>query len=221
MAVYGSRIGRVEEQAVTLGDVGPYSAAKTAVEHMAAGQPAVVILRPGCIYGPGSSQWSTRIAKWLRAHRIGDRGANGDGFSNLVYIDDVVAAIVRSLTAEHAGGRTYNLAARPRVRWNEYFMAFARALGAVPVSRITRRSLKLETRLLAPPLKVAEILAGRLQLGRDRIPEPIPPSLARLWAQQIELDSSRAERELGIAWTPLERGLGQTVAGLRGPGLPS
>lgn len=215
MAVYGSQTGDVTENAAMRGDAGAYSAAKAEVERMAAGNPNVVILRPGCIYGPGSSQWSVRIARLLLAHRIGDLGCAGDGFSNLVYVDDVIAAIIAALRTGGAGGQTYNLAAQPRVRWNEYFTAFAKALGAVPLSRITRRSLQLETRLLAPGLKVAGIVAGRLRLGSSLLPEPIPPSLARLWTQEIHLDSSRAERELGVAWTPLARGLDETVAWLR------
>jgi nucleoside-diphosphate-sugar epimerase len=218
MAVYGSRSGTVTEETPLLGDVGAYSAAKVEVERAAAALPDTVILRPGCVYGPDSSQWSVRIASLLLTHRIGDLGAGGDGFSNLVHVDDVVAAVLASLRVAGAGGRAYNLAAQPRVRWNEYFTAYAMALGAVPLRRISRRRLKVETRLLAPGLKVAGMLAGRLRLG-SLVPEPIPPSLARLWQQEIHLVSTRAERELGIAWTSLEQGLASTVAGLRRAGL--
>jgi nucleoside-diphosphate-sugar epimerase len=162
-----------------------------------------------------------RIGRLLLAHRIGDLGAGGDGFTNLVHVDDVVSAIVAALRAPPGTGvRAYNLAASPRTRWNDYFVAYARALGAVPVRRIARRRLQLETRLLAPALKVADILAGRLRVPAHRVPELVPPSLARLWAQEIELDSSRAERELGLRWTPLDRGLAGTVDWLRANRVP-
>lgn len=215
MAAYGGQVGLVSEAAPLLGDAGAYSAAKVAVEQAAIDQLHVVVLRPGCIYGPGSQQWSGRIARLLEWKRLGDLGAAGDGFSNLVHVDDVVAAILACLRLPSAAGYAYNLAANPNPRWNEYFIALGKALGAVPVRRIPRRQFELETKLLAPGLKLAELTLGRVGLLRRLIPDPIPPSLGRLWAQEIRLDSTRAERELGLRWTPLEKGIEDTVRWLR------
>ena len=217
MAVYGSQSGILNEDAPLLGDVGGYSEAKVAVEEAARGYPRSICLRPGCIYGPGSTQWSERIAKLIRAGRLGDLGAAGDGYSNLVHVDDVVAAIIAALGAPDAPARAYNLAAQPRLRWNDYFIAYAKALGAVPVRRISRRQLKLESKLVAPALKVADIVAQRVRPGNHWVPELIPPSLARLWMQEIHLDSSRAERELGLRLTPLADGLASTLSAARDP----
>ncbi|MEH3106993.1 MAG: hypothetical protein PGN09_06785 [Sphingomonas fennica] len=90
--------------------------------------------------------------------------------------------------------------------WNAYLVAFGKALGAVPVRRIGGRRLKIETKLLGPPLKVAEIIAGKA--GRaEAVPPPIPPSLARLFRQDIRLVPDRAEAELEVRWTPLQEGL--------------
>ena len=58
-----------------------------------------VILRPTCVFGPGSTQWTTRIARLLKARRIGDLGSAGDGGCNLAFIDDVVAAVLAALDA--------------------------------------------------------------------------------------------------------------------------
>ena len=218
MSVYGSARGTVTEQAPLLDDAGWYGAAKIEAEAhartYAAGGGAVVVLRPGIVYGPGSAQWSGRIATLLRARRLGDLGAAGDGHCNLVHVDDVCAAIVASLRTPAAQGRAYNLADPAAGSWNRYFVDYARALGAVPVQRLSGRRLKIEGKLIAPPLKILQILAAKAGLA-GRVPEPIPPSLVRLFAQDLTLDASRAESDLGLRWTPLAEGLAQSAEWVR------
>jgi nucleoside-diphosphate-sugar epimerase len=218
MAVYGAAEGAVDEAAPLSVTAGAYGAAKVAVERAAESCAEAIMLRPGCIYGPGSEQWSGRIARLLRARRIGDLGAAGDGPSNLVHVDDVVAAILATLRLPRVTSRAYNLAARPLTRWNDYFAALAGQLGAVPLRRITRRRLKIETHVLAAPFRVAGMVAGRLGLGPTLVPDAIPPSLVRLWGQQLELVSHCAETELGLRWTPLGAGLATTTDGVRRSG---
>jgi nucleoside-diphosphate-sugar epimerase len=211
MAVYGSATGRVGEAAPLRPDGGWYSEAKVRAEESARAYARaggrVVVLRPGCIYGPGSEPWTGRVGRWLRAGRIGDLGAAGDGTSNLVLVDDVVAAVLAALQEPRAERRAFDLADPSAGTWNRYFVRFARAIGSTPVRRISGRRHRVETTLLAPPLKIAEIGARRLGAGRLRLPEPIPPSLARLWRQDIQLDSRPAQALLQVAWTPMDRGL--------------
>ncbi len=213
IAVYGSATGRIDEDAPLLGDSGRYAAAKVEAERIARGYPRSVSLRPGIVYGPGSAQWSERIARWLIARRVGDMGAGGDGICNLVHVDDVAKAAVRALRLFDAQGRAYNLGLPQPPTWNEFFFRYAKALGAVPIRRITGRRMKLE-KLAAIPLKVTEILAGKAGL---KTPPPIPPSLPGVWRQDLRLDVSRAERELGIVWTSLDAGLASAAALYRKP----
>lgn len=204
MAVYGGQEGLVDEEA-PLDAAAPatgYGGAKVEADGLLRATGAVV-LRPGCIYGGGSPQWSVRIARLLQARRIGDLGADGDGIANLVHVADVARTAAAAVAAPGLEGRAFNLSMAGAPTWNGYFLAFAKALGAVPVRRIGGRLLKLETRLFAPALKIAEIAAGKAGLGTDRFPPPIPPSLLRLWRQEIRLDSTRAESALGLQWTPL------------------
>jgi nucleoside-diphosphate-sugar epimerase len=211
MAVYGSATGLIGEEAPLLADLGAYAEAKLAAEKLSSAHPRVVILRPGCVYGPGSVQWSGRIARLLQARRIGDLGAGGDGCSNLVHAADVAAAAVAALRNPAAAGQAYNLAMAGAPSWNDYFLAFARALGAVPIVRLSERRLKIEGKLLAPPLKIAEILAAKV--GRATlVPPPIPSSLVRLWRQEIRLSAEKAERDLGLTWRDLDEGLAETAA---------
>jgi nucleoside-diphosphate-sugar epimerase len=222
MSVYGAVRGDVAEDAPLQGDLGEYARAKIAAEALAAQCRRVVILRPGVEFGPACDLWSGRVARWLMASRIGDLGAAGDGICNLVYIDDLVDAILNALQRPEAVGGTFNLGMPDPPTWNDYFIAFARALGAVPVRRIGRRRLAWESKVLAPPLKILELAARRAGMPATLAP-PIPPSFLRLAGQEIRLVSTRAQDVLGLRCTPLRQGLADTAAwfhNARGPGAP-
>jgi nucleoside-diphosphate-sugar epimerase len=218
MAVYGGATGLITETRRLDGSAGGYAAAKVACEAMiqeysAAGGEAV-ILRPGCIHGPGSEQWTGRIGRLLRHHRVGDLGAAGDGACNLIHVDDAAEAILAALVRPGAVGQAFNLGDPDPGTWNAYFMRFGRAIGATPITRISARWLKLETKLLAAPLKIATIAAGRGKLHR-LAPDPLPDSLARLWQQDIRLDHRRADAVLGFPRTRPPRAIADAAEWFR------
>lgn len=208
MAVYGGEAsGLIDEDAPLLG-ADPYARAKIEGEQAVRGYGGPsVILRPGIVYGPRGAQWTLRIAHWLRQRRIGDLGAAGDGLCNLVYAGDVAQAAMQAILSDQSHGTAFNLSLPEPPTWNEYLIRYARALGFVPVARISARWLTIETKLLAPPLKVTEILARKAHLRGMRLPEAIPPSFLRLCRQEIRLDVARAEKALGLQWTALDEGL--------------
>lgn len=213
MSVYGNASGLIDEVAPLRADLGEYCAAKIAAEQWAAGYPRSVILRPGCVYGPGSTQWSIRIGDFLVAHRLGDLGANGDGYCNLVHVDDLIAAITTCLTPAmtQLGGAIFNLSTPNPPTWNEYLSRYGRALRAVPISRISHRRLSLEAKLLAPPLKILEAVLSAAKLSVPHVPPAMPPSLLKLMQQEIRLDVTRAEQVLGLRWTALDAGIDETA----------
>jgi len=207
MAVYGKLEGTVREEAPTDSSLGWYARAKCEAEaHMAAFARAggtVVTLRPGCVWGPGSELWVGRIARFLRAGRLGDLGAAGDGWSNLVHVDDVCNCVVAALRLERPAGeiRTYNLAAPDSPRWNDYFVDLALSIGATPVRRIAPLQLRLDALVAGPPLKLAQVAAARLGLSSSIIPDPLPPGLLGLWERHLWLDATSAENDLSLRWT--------------------
>src|SRR5665213_3576150 len=211
MTVYGSAVGTVDEASVLRADLGPYSLAQRLAERLAGSYSQAVILRSGVEYGPSCAAWSGRVARWLQAHRLGDLGACGDGLCNLVYIDDLIAVIRTALHEPGIEGEVFNVAASVKPTWNDYFTAYAIALGAVPVRRIGVRRLGLETRIAAPALKLAESLVSAARLRMLHVPPAIPPSLLRLCRQEIDLSTTRVESRLGARWTPLDRGLSQAA----------
>ncbi len=218
MAVYGPVSGTVDETSPLDGSSGPYARAKVACEAMIAASPTAaarsVVLRPGCIHGPGSPQWTERIGHLLRRHRIGDLGENGDGFCNLTFIDDMVGAILAGLRRPEAVGGTFNVSDPDPRRWNAYLSDLGRAIGAVPVARVSGRRFSAEVKLIAPALVVTERLLARSPL-RVNLPPAVTPSMARLWRQEIVLDHRRADAGLGFARTPPREAIAAAADWLR------
>ncbi|MGH9521041.1 MAG: NAD-dependent epimerase/dehydratase family protein [Terriglobales bacterium] len=211
VAVYGSAVGDVDESAALLPDLSPYGSAKIEAEQLAARYRSVVIFRPGIVYGPGSSQWSGRIGRWLLARRIGDLGAMGDGYCNLIYIDDLVAAILQAIRIPAMEGERFNLGMLTPPTWNDYFTMYAVALGAVPVRRISARRLALEAKALAVPRKIAELIVQRVGSKKLHVGAPITPSLLRLWRQELRLNVAKSHSLLKVDWTPLDVGIKRTA----------
>ncbi|MDB5929087.1 MAG: NAD-dependent epimerase/dehydratase [Polaromonas sp.] len=218
MSVYGPVEGTVHEEAPLNPGLGWYGRAKCEAERhvrqfvLQGGE--AVVLRPGCVFGPGSELWVGRIGRWLRAGRLGDLGAGGDGWSNLVHVDDVCQAIIAALGLTVISGElpVFNLSAPDSPRWNAYFIDLALALQATPIRRISQRQLQLDTRLAGPPLKLAQMALKRARWSRPGLPDPMPPGLPALWAQQIHLYSGKASQKLGLAWTPYTAGLQSSAA---------
>jgi nucleoside-diphosphate-sugar epimerase len=214
MAVYGAAAGRVDEASALPDGLGGYAGAKVAAERALSGHPNHVVLRPGCIFGPGGEQWTLRIARLLRARRLGDLGAAGDGACNLAPLDDVAAAVLATL-CRPVSGVAFNIALPDPPSWNAFLVCFAIALGATPVARVPARQLRLEARL-AVPLHAAALALRRISpQAATRLPDALTPSLLALMRQDITLDHRRADRLLGFARTPLGTALAQAAASLR------
>jgi nucleoside-diphosphate-sugar epimerase len=214
MTVYGDAVGMVDESQATVGQLNDYAQARLEAERIASAHPRLVTLRPGCEYGPDCYQWSERIARMLISRRLGDLGPRGDGYCNLVYIDDIVSAVLASLTVPNIDGQAFNLAVNEPPTWNEYFIRFGQILGAVPVRRVTTRRLIVETKALAVPLKISELAFNAAGLRPSWLPPAIPPSLLQLCRQEIRLDVRKAEAVLGLKWTQMDVGLKTAAASL-------
>ena len=208
MSVYGPLEGWVREDAALDPGLGWYGRAKCEAEQhigefVRQGGKAVV-LRPGCVFGPGSELWVRRIGRVLQAGRLGDLGLGGDGWSNLVHVDDVCQAVMAALRLPVKSGElpAFNLAAPDSPRWNQYFVDLALALHVTPVPRISQQRLKLDAWLAGPPLKLAQMALKYAKRPHSALPDPIAPGLPRLWKQHIHLDAQQASQRLELSWTP-------------------
>jgi nucleoside-diphosphate-sugar epimerase len=217
MAVFGDVTGVVTEDAAFGIGGGWYAEAKREAEKalatLASGGCSVVMLRPGCVYGSGSHLWVERFGDWLMQGRLGDLGAAGDGWSNLVHVDDVGEATCAALTAPVPDGKALvvNLVADDSPRWNEYLVALGCKLSATPVRRIPSWQLKLDAMCAAVPLRVWERIAPRLGVSARWVPPAIPPSLLSLFQQDRRLCSKRATTVLNVKWTPFAQGVSESA----------
>lgn len=199
MSVYGSSEGVITETCPFDPSHNWYAAAKCEAElHMQAYAQAggrVVVFRPGCIHGPGSVLWVECIANLLNSSRLGDLGKAGDGWSNLVHVDDVVKAIHLGLEMRLEDGEIqhFNLAAPDSPRWNQYFTDLAQSINATPAKRIHPLQLKLDSHVLSPVIKVSQRLLSTLGLRRftNHLYEPLPRSLVKLFKQPIFLNAQK------------------------------
>lgn len=132
--VYGAVAGDVDEAHPVGPGQSEYARSKIAAEracaeYVACGLP-VVILRPTIVYGPFSEVWTVKFVQRLLSGRWSLPEESCRGICNLLYVDDLVAAIVLALRSDQAIGETFNVNGSERVTWNQYFRALGEALGA-------------------------------------------------------------------------------------------
>jgi len=92
----------------------------------------IIILRPTLIYGPFSFEWATGIIERLRQDKA-TLVENG-GIANLVYVDDVVDAILLAIEKEEANGTTLIINNdEEAIQWKDYVSRFAKLTKIVPI----------------------------------------------------------------------------------------
>lgn len=217
MAVYGFDSAWMDEQSPLGGAGNWYAEAKIQAESAMAqftkyGE--VIILRIGCVAGRGSVQWVQRIGDLLKARRIGDLGSLGDGWSNLVALDDVCQVVVQSVHRSQSPGRleVFNLAAPDSPRWNSYFVDFAQLIDAAPPARISAMRLKVEGYAKAPAALIYKKIQRLVRFLPAWNGTTLPPSLIQLFHSAGRLETGSIDASFSIAWTPYEDTLRQGAA---------
>jgi nucleoside-diphosphate-sugar epimerase len=228
----------------------PYARAKGLAENwlrerMPDGRIAIVVLRPGLIWGP-RSPWVLRPASALvggGAYLVG----GGDGICNLMYVDNLARSI--DAVVRHAAPvpGLYNVADDETTTWHGYYAALAAGLGvdlamvrAVPGDRYRAglRGVLDEVRslppyqwlkgLLPPETRAAIKLWLRRALERDRPAQEgagaIPPVVERdMWhlqATRYPLPTTRFRATFGHQNAiSFASGLAASLAWLRFIGL--
>jgi len=152
--VYGRTEGAIDESFPLAGTEDAYGAPNIEAERACRefqelGLP-VSILRPSIVYGPFSKDWSIRLAERLRTGDWGVFPGIGDGICNLIYVSDLVSAILRAAREEAAVGEAFNVVGPDRLTWNEYFRAFNAALGFPELKVVPERKARLSAGLMRP-----------------------------------------------------------------------
>lgn len=175
--------------------VGSYARAKIAVERIlleaaAKGDIDVVVLRPGLVFGPGSTPYLTHLPHLgvLRGDRYLVFG-DGNVKLPLAYVGNVVDAIVRAGGTPAASGSTFTLVDDNLPTQREYVRHLA---------KLTGRNL----RLTSIPRAGAHLVGLGVE-GAARLARVNPPTTRRLLlgkTHKITFDCTRAREVLG--WTP-------------------
>jgi len=139
--VYGNQVrGPIDETAPYQSTGSEYADSKIEAEQLclaysAKGLP-VTILRPSIVYGPFGESWTVNVAKRLQSGNWGTFEAYGEGKCNLVYVDDLVAAILLAIRQPDAVGEVFNINGPDILTWNQYFQRFNDALGLPSLPKI-------------------------------------------------------------------------------------
>jgi nucleoside-diphosphate-sugar epimerase len=159
--VYGGAAGTVLEDAPLVETGAAYGDSKIAAERVcqeyAAKGLSVVMLRPTIVYGPFSESWTMEFAQRMLGGRWLLPESDCNGRCNLVYVDDLVLAVLRALEAEGVDGRAFNVNGPDHVTWNEYFRALAGSLGLPRLEAAGRGASHVGAMALMPVRKAAKL----------------------------------------------------------------
>jgi nucleoside-diphosphate-sugar epimerase len=150
----------------------------------------ITVIRPATIYGPGGKNNLVRVG--VKKGRYNIIFGDGGSIMPLVYVDNVVDALVLAARRDEAIGRAYNIVDDDRITQRDYIRRMGVALG-----------LQQSTTYL--PLGVVRLLAGGADLaktalrGGRRSPQGMFSRISRS-LQSVRYDTTRAKVELG--WKP-------------------
>jgi nucleoside-diphosphate-sugar epimerase len=166
---------------------------------------STTVLRPGNVYGPGDT---TTFYRLLAAQEQGIRGTLGGGrrLTSVVYVEDLVQAVVRALESEEAAGEAFNITSGEQVSWSELLGYSADLLGVRPWLELP----------LPLAWVLARLLAGAYRLFGIRSEPPLTPYRVAHVAYDFDFSIEKSQRLLG--YTPQvdwREGLRRTVEAYR------
>ncbi|MBL8854833.1 MAG: NAD-dependent epimerase/dehydratase family protein [Planctomycetaceae bacterium] len=234
--VYGpTRAGNVDESVALTALGRSYGDAKLEAEQLCATYSGrgvhVTTLRPSLICGPYGVSWSIGVVDRLQSGKWGIFEGFGEGFANLVHVDDLVQAIFLALEKPADHSRVYNVNGSETPTWNHYFREVNRQLGLPDLQPISAAKSKWNAWMMDKVRSVTGAIKARFQ---DRLMEiylrggwagqmmkrlkkqlentPSGGELQDLFTRQAIYKDDAIRRELG--YQPafgLERGIASTL----------
>jgi nucleoside-diphosphate-sugar epimerase len=242
--VYGDRTGPVPEDVALTRTGREYGDTKIEAEEICQefiqrGLPTV-ILRPTIVYGPFSELWTLAYAwRFLKGTWLLPV-SDCQGTCNLVYVDDLVAAILRAMTSEDAVGQAFNVNGDDQITWNDYFHALNNAMGLPPLASPRRSRARLSAALVLPVRVIGKFALNRLsglvvtlyqryavvkrcmRFAESVIRQTPSGSEFRMYSKVVSFPTDKAERILGYRPVfPMQDGVAFSAAWLRHHGHTS
>lgn len=230
VAVFGDAEGTVTEERPDQPGASAYGDGKIEAERVCRsfserGVP-LTILRPTMVYGPFSEAWVVEFVGRMRQGPWMLPPRDCQGPCNLLYVDDLVAAIELALHNPSAIGETFIISGADRATWHDYFVALHRVTGLPPLRVKSRMTSRISAAAMMPVRKVAKglmnqfgdailalykknALARRLMRRTEATIRQTPTmSEFRLYSRRVQYSTAKAERTLGYRPTfPMERAL--------------
>jgi nucleoside-diphosphate-sugar epimerase len=162
-----------------------------------------VLLRPGRVFGPGMTLLTPEVARKMGNVFV----VLGDGTRELplVYVEDVIDAIVLAAETSKFDGRVFHIVDRTRVTQNQVVRDY-----------ISKNAKKAN--VIHVPVAIVYSLAFGFEVLSKILKRPVPLSIYRVKSAlaRMQFDCIRAEKELG--WQPrigVASGLQETMAAER------
>jgi farnesol dehydrogenase len=177
-------------------------AARDVARRAASDGSPIVTLYPGVIYGPGPATEGDLVGRLMRDHLRGRLPGviAPERFWSYAFVDDVAEAHVAALTHPHPA--------------REYVVGGVNApQQAIYEFLRDQRGLPLPRRLPIGVAVVAAIAQEAYSALAHRAPL-LTRGLVEIFRHDWSLDSTSAQRDLGLRMTPLKDGLARTLAAL-------
>jgi nucleoside-diphosphate-sugar epimerase len=162
IAVYGNAEGTIDETHACDFFGNDYADSKLEAERICLGYAEkgipVTIFRLPIVYGPFSRNWTIQIANMLANSSLGLNDQFERGKCNLLYIDDLVAAIHKALSSGLGIGKILNVNGPEVVTWNDYFRRFNDGLGLSALKPIPLGQASLVANLMRPVRSMGKYL---------------------------------------------------------------
>jgi nucleoside-diphosphate-sugar epimerase len=234
ISVYGDATGEVDEATPVKRTGAEYGDSKIEAEeacwsYLEQGLP-VSILRPTIVYGPFSASWTIEFARRLQVRPWPFPPEVCQGTCNLLYVDDLVAAIRLALVESRALGEAFNINGPERPTWHEYFSALNAAMGFPPIEASASTRSWISAWAVKPVRRIARYglhhfgdritaLAERpdwvgraMRAAEARIRKAPTTGEFELYSRRVSFPIGKARRMLGYAPTmSMDRGIELSV----------
>jgi len=161
----------------------------------------LVVLYPGGVLGPGDVKASGQYVRQLVKRELPARVFE-DSVITWVHVRDVAEAIIRVLEKPDTIGERY-LLGKERLSWGEFNRMVSEMAGVSLPRLVMPTALVLAASLLATAWAYLSDRPPIWQLAWDSI---------RTIRAGLEFDGSKAERELGLRYTPIREALAEMIA---------
>ncbi len=150
------------------------------------------ILRPTMIYGSPRDRNMWRLIRFMRYSHVVPVFGDGNHLQQPIYVDDVAHALVSCLSNDRTIGKSYNIAGKHPLTYNEVIDTIARLMN--------KRVRKLHI-----PFKAVVSLLALFE--RMRIPFPIKAEQVLRLNEDKDFSYAEAQRDFGFTPLSFEEGI--------------